>query len=634
VRRITWIIIICLYFQLAGFAQTVSQNAPAEQKNQFAAGSAPVAHFTFNGNLESLTGSLEPGASSVDGSFTEGLDGQALRLMSDKPLGLLALDGKNLNFSKSSNFSVQCWIKTKMDSNKSAVILSQKVFPDKGLASQHNSGWVLYFSHGTWAWNMGSGDRRITYERENGINMPLNDGKWHQLTMTYDSGKSEVRLFYDGINKILYHVSDKDGFDFSSTSPLVIGGGRVNKTPPGEILPEIRMGAKKLQELVDEFNRLGLRPIESDQFESLIVDPEGLYDEKVGQDETNKDNPKFSEFHKKENLKIVEQIRADLKKNPYTIHQARSFMQVAPLLEIYSLVDGRIVIDRGEAGKYTDEVKLSRPDFDMDNLDVWNRVLSIEEVSDSYTRYIKADTPELPDQLETLTAAVWNIFHGGKHFTPEKDGWDSRVRIAEILKHENSDVIMMQETYSSGDFIAAELGYYFATTVDWDYLNQGANISVLSRYPIREFYVPAEAPFNNVGVKVAISKTQEIYVMSNWYGMNSFPAVYDFHKTRFDESDSIPTVFAGDFNAVPHTDGGKSPASLKMLETGFTDAFRGLYPDVRQYPGFSHRNGARIDQLYYKGSGLKNTSTKVISTWPGGFPSDHYLIISRFDLDY
>ena len=50
----------------------------------------------------------------------------------------------------------------------------------------------------------------------------------------------------------------------------------------------------------------------------------------------------------------------------------------------------------------------------------------------------------------------------------KKDGWDSRMRIVEIIKEKNLDIVLLQETYSSGDFIAAELGYYFATTSDWD----------------------------------------------------------------------------------------------------------------------------------------------------------------------
>jgi len=270
----------------------------------------------------------------------------------------------------------------------------------------------------------------------------------------------------------------------------------------------------------------------------------------------------------------------------------------------------------------------------MDELLIWDRAINAEEVLDSYRKYKKTKPFELKKNIKDLTVGVWNIWHGGIHWTAEKDGWDSRLRIVEMLEENNVDVILMQETYSSGDFIAAELGYYFATTSDWDYCFQGANISVISRYPIKEIKVLDETEFNNVAVKLAISKTQEIYAISNWYGMAQFPAVFDFHKSRFDNSDNIPVLFGGDFNAVPHTDGGNSPASEKMLSEGFTDAFRSLYPDVKTYPGPSHRSGSRIDQLYYKGKGLENISTKVISTWPTGFPSDHFLILSEFKLDY
>ena len=192
----------------------------------------------------------------------------------------------------------------------------------------------------------------------------------------------------------------------------------------------------------------------------------------------------------------------------------------------------------------------------------------------------------------------------------------------------------MQETYSSGDYVAAELGYYFATTIDWDNMHQGANISVLSRFPIQDVFVPPKSTFMSVGTKVSLSQSQDIYVMSSWFGMRNFEDVFEFHRARFDESDSIPTLFAGDFNAVPHTDGGQSPASKKLLEYQFTDAYRELYPDVKKYPGYTHRSNRRIDQLYYKGEGLKNISTEVFSAWPSKFPSDHYLLKSEFELDY
>ncbi len=632
-RKIVWLAVCCLFLHSTVYPQADSSEIQLKKQTSVN-GLNPLVLLQFEGDLNDLAGNSLQGAIPADVAFVEGIEGQALRLGSGQAPKGLKLDSSKLRMDRSHDFSVQFWIRTSMDSYKSAVILSQKEFADKRLPSQHEPGWVFYFSNGTWAWNMGSGERRITYERDNGTCMPLNDGKWHQLAMTYNCADSEVRLFFDGDNKVVYKVSDSNGFDFTSSSPLVIGGGGQGIAGESGILPEIRSGAVKLRELVDSFNSLGLGVMGDEELEALIVDPGELYDQKVGADESKKDNPKFSDSNKKENLKTVEQVRAELKKNPYTIHQAPSFMQVAPLLRIYSLAEGRVEIDSAEAEKYTSLVQLSRPEFDMDRLAVWDRVLSPEEVTESCTGFFNPDIPALQDKLPALTAAVWNIFHGGKHFEVDKDGWDSRKRIAEMLREENADVIMMQETYSSGDFIAAELGYYFATTVDWDYLNQGANISVLSRYPIKELFVPADAPFNNVGVKVAISKSQEIYVMSNWYGMNSFPVVFDFHKGRFEESDSIPTLFGGDFNAVPHTDGGDSPASIKMLEEGFTDAFRSLYPDVERHPGYSHRNGVRIDQLYYKGRGLKNTSTKIVSTRTDGFPSDHFLIISEFALEF
>ena len=136
-----------------------------------------------------------------------------------------------------------------------------------------------------------------------------------------------------------------------------------------------------------------------------------------------------------------------------------------------------------------------------------------------------------------------------------------------------------------------------------------------------------------MATRLAISRTQEIWAMSNWYGMQQFSDVFSFHKEKFEQSDRVPVFFGGDFNAVPHTDGGDSPASLKLSEAGFTEAFRQMFPDVAKYPGHTHRSGSRIDQLYYKGTGLINTHSEVISSWPGGFPSDHYLIVSTFKLD-
>ncbi len=595
-----------------------------------------VAQFAFEGNAENTAGTPIKGAAAGSPSYSEGLQGRGLELGTADGSVFFTLPAEALPIRVDRDFSVQFWMRTDAESGRRFVLLSTKEFPENNVPAQRGSGWTFYTSYGTWAWTMGSGSRRITYERENGSRMPLNDRLWHQLTMTYSRALSQVRLFYDGVNWVTYNVGDSGEFDFTSTDPLTVGWEATGAQPHEGILPGIEEGVSGLQELVDAFNALDLSEVQPEEFMRLVVEPRRLFEDKVDEAAAGReaDSTAFREAMEEVDWEPVSEAERALMSNPFTAHQSFYFMEVAPLSQIYSLVDGTIVVNGAAAEDFSARERLFRPEFEMDNLAIWDRVLDSDEVLASYAGFFEPTAVDLDENLSTLTAGSWNIYHGGKHFTVERDGWDSRVEIAGMLAAEGADVVMMQETYSSGDLIAAELGYYFATTIDWDNLNQGANISVLSRYPIKEVYVDGSSTFHNVGTKVALSRTQDMYVMSNWYGMDQFPTVFDFHQTRFQESDVIPTLFAGDFNAIPHTDGGDSPASRTLLEAGFTDAFRSLYPDVQEYPGWSHRSDRRIDQLYYLGAGLRNTSTRVISTRPGDFPSDHFLLLSTFDLDY
>lgn len=578
---------------------------------QAAGQTGPVAHYGFDSDGD------------ADGlSTTAGLSGLAARFGSEHATTFRELPDAVGTLGSDGDFSIRFWVRTQAASDQRYVLVSQKSFADNSLASQKQPGWVFYSSGGTWAWNIGSGSRRLTYERDNGHRMPLNDGQWHQLAMTYSRDLSVVRLYYDGANWATYHVTDAEGFDFTSSQRLTVGAGDYRAERRGGVLPAIAAGATNLQAFVDAFNALGLRPVESDEFLRVIVDPRAFYEQTAGQ------APDEGAWEP------VAAAERRLMESPYTTHQALEFMAAAPLTKIYSFVDGKVTVRRDVAERFAEAERLSSPDFALDELAIWDRVLTPEEVRSGYEQHVDTTLPTESRNVSTLSAAAWNIWHGGKHFTPSEHGWDSRERVAEVIATEGVDVVMMQETYSSGDFIAAELGYYFATTVDWDYLNQGSNISVLSRYPIVEIHVQEDSPFHNVGTRLRLSETQDIYVMSNWYGMGQFPTVFDFHRSRFAESDTVPVLFGGDFNAIPHTDGGDSPASVALLEAGFTDAFRSLRPSLVDWPGPTHLSGRRIDQLYYKGAGLTNTSTRVISTWARGFPSDHFMILSHFDLDY
>jgi exonuclease III len=549
-------------------------------------------------------------------TYEYGIDGKCLTLNSDDNFSQIELPEVNLDGQQ--DFTLQFWVKT--TSTKPMVFVSQKQFNNKSIDSQKNKGWALYSSGGTFGWSAGSGSRRLNYERDNGHIMPINDGEWHLLSLSYNKKLNEFRLYYDGNNVVTY----KTKFDFGNDNTFLIGGQKKDASLDTDILQNIKIGAKQLQNYVNAFNKLNVGQVKEDEFISLIVEPKALYQRKLKniKSKAKDQNPNLFD--------TILKIKDSLHSNPYTVSQNHELTLLKPINKLYSLVDGTVKINTFYSKKYSEAERLYPSNFSIDDLKIWNKPLDSDQIFEEFSKYKKANSINTEKQLDTLTVAVWNIWHGGKHFTISENGWDSRKRIAEILKKYKADIILMQETYSSGDFIAAELGYHFATTSDWDYKMQGSNISVMSKFTILEVEAPDDAEFMNISAKIALSETQNIYAMSNWYGMSSFPLVYEHHKEKFNSANTIPILFGGDFNAVPHIDNGNSEASKILIENQFTDAYRNLHPDYSQFPGFTHTIGERIDQLYFKGHILQQISTEVISTASDGFPSDHYMIISKF----
>ena len=425
-----------------------------------------VIRFAFDHGVHSAPPSKTKGRLSGEALFVRGLRGNALRVSRcvNYPLDDLPLSG-------STSFSVQLWIRTTALSDERMVLLSQKEpFARNDLHSHKRAGWAFYLSDGTWAWHIGSGKRRLTYERDNGRVMPLNDGRWHQLSMTFDHARSQIRLYFDGVNRAVYDIGDSDGFEFGSSNPLTVGW--VEGGKPG---PTIQEGARSLQALVDAFGALGLKPLRSDELLELVVSPKRLLERRVAL-EAKALGERGTSFEKAMNAADftgVLRLRSKLMRSPYTVHQSRAFMEVAPLLGLYSLEEGRVKILEAGAAAIAQLERLDPPDFDIDELAVFGRPLSDVEVRASYEQHFELPSAELPKTIDTVTAGIWNIEHGGKHFNVTDHGWDSRKTIAEMIRREGVDIVMMQETYSSGDFLAAELGYYLAESVDWDYLNQG-----------------------------------------------------------------------------------------------------------------------------------------------------------------
>ena len=165
----------------------VARQATANQAADAQSRSGPFAWFAFDGTIESSADTPLRDLEGEAPSYVEGLDGHAVSLGPDDPSSFLTLASGLQPLESSQDFSVQFWLRTEAGADRRFVVLSNKEFTDNSLMSQKKPGWVFYMSGGTWAWSLGSGSRRITYERDNGTRMPLNDGRWHQLTMSYSS---------------------------------------------------------------------------------------------------------------------------------------------------------------------------------------------------------------------------------------------------------------------------------------------------------------------------------------------------------------------------------------------------------------------------------------------------------------
>lgn len=287
----------------------------------------------------------------------------------------------------------------------------------------------------------------------------------------------------------------------------------------------------------------------------------------------------------------------------------------------------------------------------LDELQVWDKTLSPEEVSKDYQSHLKPkEEPEF--DKETLSILNWNIWHGGSHYLKERDGFDGVELIIEMIENSGADIVLMQETYGSGSRISSNLGFYYYEACSAIGAVWGANLSVMSRYPIEEVYLNENPSnygknyaFNNAGARIRLTDDKKILAFTNWYNANKPEdlegALKGFHNL-LEDADNIPHVWAGDFNSVSHLDDGKGESghSRLIIGAGFNDSYRELYPDPEQYPCItSPSNEKRIDYIYYKGSKLALVEVgKIIEEGFQGletpnYPSDHLGITAKFKVN-
>lgn len=281
-----------------------------------------------------------------------------------------------------------------------------------------------------------------------------------------------------------------------------------------------------------------------------------------------------------------------------------------------------------------------------------------------------------------LKVLSWNVWHAGHEKTYGQKACDGAIG---MLKKSGADVILMIETYGCSDKVADSLGFYKELI--------SSNLCIYSRYPIvRKFDFSAHiATFNFGGVEIDVDGTR-VRVFDTWLhylpDMRLVPTrkteeeilAWDDAGTRDDEiriilkqlqpilteTDSIPVIMGGDFNAHSHLDwtedtrnmynhGGavvRWTVSREMEKAGFKDSYREIHSNpVRDLgvtwlydegPEETPNRFDRIDFIYYQGRNIRAKAAEAHNYQLGEtyrfkgeefcFPSDHGFVLTTFKI--
>ena len=282
---------------------------------------------------------------------------------------------------------------------------------------------------------------------------------------------------------------------------------------------------------------------------------------------------------------------------------------------------------------------------------------------------LKRVTDNSRNNPNVVKVLQWNIWHGGVHL-----GNEGQLRVLDLIRASNADVVTMQEGYGIQRMLADSLGFYVQTR------SNGDNLALFSRYPLEA--IPWRESFKSNPAKVVLPDGRKILVNdcwlryayrpeytcvypnkgldpSVWVAEDSILALVDIRNIIEKDTDpyldarNMPVIIGGDFNSCSHLDWTERakevhfgygpvtfPVSRYLSDLGYRDSFRELNPDEVLRPAgtfgpiYGHLQTARIDFLYYRGT-IKAVSSKIVRTSPEidyVWPGDHAAVLTVFEL--
>ena len=286
----------------------------------------------------------------------------------------------------------------------------------------------------------------------------------------------------------------------------------------------------------------------------------------------------------------------------------------------------------------------------------------------------------------TLRVMSYNIHRGGVVLL--KQPLSQTAKVIQVAK---ADIVGIQETRSPRGDTLEDL----AKLLGWNH-DEGSGI--VTRYEIVEHFKAGKDYKGGIKVKLASDKNAYIFnlhlpshpyqpyqllgIRPKWHKHTNN---ITFIKTEAETIEwakkargaeigkllrqvksipdkEVPVFVVGDFNEPSHLDWTEAaakagrhpikvayPTSSSMLEAGFTDSYRTLYPDEMKNPGITwspaykvgdpRTHHDRIDFVYFKGKGLEVKEVKILGENEKNadlvvspYPSDHRAVVATFTL--
>lgn len=233
-----------------------------------------------------------------------------------------------------------------------------------------------------------------------------------------------------------------------------------------------------------------------------------------------------------------------------------------------------------------------------------------------------------------VKAMSWNLWHGGSLVN------GAREKQLKFLLDRDVDVVGMQETSSTS---AKEL----AESLGWDYFQAGADMGIISRYPIvSRGPLPAQSGLAGINAKIRFDATHSLSIWNAHLGYTPYgpydacfsnrntsqllrreadsgrtgqiAAIVQAMNADLQAAATTPVLLTGDFNAPSHLDYtaaaasrhcGRSgiawPTSTAPAQAGLRDSFRIAHPDPVAVPG--------------------DTWSPIFKTFTGGYGYDNHI---------